>query len=118
MRQMTRKPTHPGIIIKKDYLEPLKITIKNMANTLGISITTLSKIINERGSISPDIALRLSNAFDTTPDFWLNLQKNYDLWKKGVSLHKINNEEQLEIETMFGDIPYPDKYVYYREIEV
>lgn len=51
-----------------------------MADTLGVSRKTLSKIINERGAITPDMALRLSRAFDTTPDFWLNLQKNYDLW--------------------------------------
>ena len=52
-----------------------------MAATLGVSRKTLSKIINERGTITPDMALRLSRAFDTTPDFWLNLQKNYDLWQ-------------------------------------
>jgi addiction module HigA family antidote len=81
MRKMTRRPTHPGNIIKEDYLLPLSISIKEMAETLGISRKTLSKIINERGSITPDMALRLSRAFDTTPDFWLNLQKNFDLWQ-------------------------------------
>jgi len=80
MRRMIRCPTHPGNIIKEDYLLPLSITIKDMADTIGVSRKTLSKIINERGSITPDMALRLSRAFDTTPDFWLNLQKNYDLW--------------------------------------
>jgi len=78
---MTRRPTHPGNIIKKDYLLPLSISIKDMADTLGVSRKTLSKIINERGAITPDMALRLSRAFDTTPDLWLNLQKNYDLWQ-------------------------------------
>ncbi len=77
---MIRRPTHPGNIIKEDYLLPLSITIKDMADALGVSRKTLSKIINERGAITPDMALRLSRAFDTTPDFWLNLQKNYDLW--------------------------------------
>ena len=80
MRKMIRRPTHPGNIIKEDYLLPLSITIKDMADTLGVSRKTLSKIINERGAITPDMALRLSRAFDTTPDFWLNLQQNYDLW--------------------------------------
>ena len=46
-----------------------------------LSRKTLSKIINERGSITPDMALRLSRAFDTTPDLWLNLHQNFDLWK-------------------------------------
>ena len=81
MKRMTRRPTHPGIIIREDYLMPLSVTIKDMAVTLGVSRKTLSKIINERGAITPDMALRLSRAFDTTPDFWLNLQKNYDLWQ-------------------------------------
>jgi len=80
MQKMKRKPTHPGSIIKEDYLVPLSISIKDMANNLGVSRKTLSKIINERGSITPDMALRLSRAFDTTPDLWMNLQKNYDLW--------------------------------------
>ena len=81
MRKMIRRPTHPGNIIKEDFLLPLSVTIKDMADTLGVSRKTLSKIINERGAITPDMALRLSRAFDTTPGFWLNLQKNYDLWQ-------------------------------------
>jgi antitoxin HigA-1 len=83
MRAMLRCPTHPGIIIKEDYLLPLSLTIKGMADMLGISRKTLSKIINERGAITPDMALRLSRALDTTPDLWLNLQQSYDLWKAG-----------------------------------
>ncbi len=80
MREMKRKPTHPGAILKEDYLDPLKITITSMAANLGVSRKTLSKILNENGAITPDMALRLSRAFGTTPDLWLNLQKNYDLW--------------------------------------
>jgi antitoxin HigA-1 len=81
MRRMIRRPTHPGKIIKEDYLLPLSVTIKDMSESLGISRKTLSKIINERGAVTPEMALRLSRAFDTTPDFWLNLQKNFDLWQ-------------------------------------
>ena len=80
MKKMKRKPTHPGVIIKEDYLEPLSISIKDMSSNLGVSRKTLSKIVNARGSITPEMALRLSRAFDTTPDLWMNLQKNYDLW--------------------------------------
>jgi antitoxin HigA-1 len=81
MRKIGRKPTHPGKIIKEDYLKPLSLTISELASTLGVSRKTLSKIINERGAVTPDMALRLSRAFETTPDLWLNLQKNYDLWQ-------------------------------------
>jgi len=80
MRRMERQPTHPGKIIKEDYLEPLSLTISELASNLGVSRKTLSKIINERGAVTPDMALRLSRAFDTTPDFWLTLQKNFDLF--------------------------------------
>jgi addiction module HigA family antidote len=81
MRIRKRPPTHPGGIIRRQYIEPLSLTISELANTLGISRKTLSKIVNERGSITPDMALRLSKAFKTTPELWLNLQQNYDLWQ-------------------------------------
>ncbi len=80
MQNMTRQPTHPGKIIKEDYLLPLTITIKEMASILGVSRKTLSKIVNERGSITPEMSLRLSRAFGTTPELWLNLQTHFDLW--------------------------------------
>jgi addiction module HigA family antidote len=80
MGTIKRQPTHPGNILKEDYLKPLSITIQDMASILGISRKTLSKIINGHGAVTPDMALRLSRAFDTTPELWVNLQKNYDLW--------------------------------------
>ncbi|MBU1053950.1 MAG: HigA family addiction module antidote protein [Proteobacteria bacterium] len=81
MKKMIRQPTHPGKIIKEDYLVPLSITVTELASILGVSRKTLSKIINERGAITPDMALRLSRAFDTSSDLWMNLQKNYALWQ-------------------------------------
>jgi addiction module HigA family antidote len=111
MRKIKRQPTHPGKIIKEDYLEPLSITIKDMAGFLGISRKTMSKIINERGSVTPDMALRLSRAFDTTPDLWLNLQKNYDLWNalqqskewkkvKPIPIHLLQSRKQINSEQL------------------
>ncbi|MGD8531216.1 MAG: HigA family addiction module antitoxin [Syntrophobacterales bacterium] len=81
MRSRKRAPTHPGRILNSHYLEPLSLTITELAKTLGVSRKTLSKIVNERGSVTSDMALRLSRAFDTTPELWLNLQRNYDLWR-------------------------------------
>ncbi|MBN2041036.1 MAG: HigA family addiction module antidote protein [Spirochaetes bacterium] len=81
MNKMKRKPVHPGKIIQEDYLKPLAITITEMASILGVSRKTLSKITNEKGAITPDMSLRLARAFDTTPELWMNLQKNYDLWQ-------------------------------------
>ena len=57
------------------------MTISEFASVLGVSRKTLSKILNGRGAVTPDMALRLARAFNTTADFWLNLQKNHDLWQ-------------------------------------
>ena len=76
----TRRPLHPGAIIRAHYLEPLELTVTTLAQHLGISRKTLSKVVNERGSITPDMAQRLGRAFDTGPELWLNLQKARDLW--------------------------------------
>lgn len=75
-----RPPTHPGGILKRHYVKPLSLTVSATAAALGVSRKTLSKIINEHGAVTADMALRLSKAFGTTPQLWLNLQRNYDLW--------------------------------------
>ena len=80
-----RQPTHPGGILKRHYLEPLSLSITEAADDLGVSRKTLSKIVNERGSITPDMALRLSKALNTSAELWLNLQTIYDLW---IASHK------------------------------
>ncbi len=85
MRIRKRPPTHPGGIIRRQYIESLSLTISELASTLGVSRKTLSKIVNENGSITPDMALRLSKAFNTTPELWLTLQQNYDLWQASHS---------------------------------
>lgn len=97
MREIKRKPTHPGRILKEDYLTPLSITITEMSLILGISRKTLSKIINERGGITPDMALRLSRALDTTPDLWMNLQKNIDLWEASYVSQEWKSVKQLPL---------------------
>jgi addiction module HigA family antidote len=76
----TRPPCHPGRIIRAHYIEPLNLTVTALAEHLGVSRKTLSKVVNERGSITPDMAQRLGRAFNTGPELWLNLQSNRDLW--------------------------------------
>ena len=80
MKERNRPPTHPGGILKRQYLETLNLGVAEVAETLKVSRKTLSKIINERGAVTPNMALRLSKAFNTTPQLWLNLQQSYDLW--------------------------------------
>jgi addiction module HigA family antidote len=110
MKTMTRRPTHPGEIIKEDYLLPLSITIKNMAEKLGVSRKTLSKIINERGAVTPDMALRLSRAFGTTPDLWLNLQTHYDLWQAVTNTHEWKKVKPLSNEILQSGISQPESH--------
>lgn len=73
-------PPHPGEIIKKLCLEPLGLTVTEAARALGVSRKTLSSIINGHAGKSSEMAIRLSIAFDTTPESWLNQQVQYDLW--------------------------------------
>jgi len=79
MMQMYNPP-HPGEIIKELCLEPLGLTVTRAAEALGVSRKTLSAILNGRAGISPEMAIRLSIAFDTSAESWLNQQTQYDLW--------------------------------------
>ncbi len=73
-------PPHPGEVIRELCLEPLELSVTEAAEGLGVSRKTLSAILNGHAGISPEMALRLSMAFDTTPESWLNQQTQYDLW--------------------------------------
>ena len=74
-------PPHPGEIIIELCLEPLGLTVTRAAEALGVSRKTLSAIVNGRAGISPEMAIRLSMAFDTSAESWLNQQVQYDLWQ-------------------------------------
>ena len=74
-------PIHPGAILREDILKELDISITKAAAGLEISRKQLSKIVNESASISVEMALRLEQAFGVKAEFWLDLQKKYDIWK-------------------------------------
>lgn len=75
-----RRPTHPGNILLHEFLEPFALAPRDIARQIGVSTRIITEIIRERGRVSPELALRLAQYFRTTPDFWLNLQHNVDLW--------------------------------------
>lgn len=81
MLSSSMPPVHPGEILKDMYLDPLGLNITELADRLGVTRKTLSQLINGHSGISAEMALRLSRAFTTTPELWLNMQRNYDLWK-------------------------------------
>jgi len=81
MAMHMHNPPHPGEIIRELCIEPLELSITEAAEGLGVSRKTLSAILNGRAGISPEMALRLSMAFNTSPESWLNQQSQYDLWQ-------------------------------------
>lgn len=78
---LMHNPPHPGEVIKELCIEPLGISVTAAAEGLGVSRKTLSAILNGRAGISPEMAVRLSIAFDTSSESWLNQQTQYDLWQ-------------------------------------
>jgi addiction module HigA family antidote len=78
---LMHNPPHPGEVLKELCIEPLGITVTDAAKGLGISRKTLSRILNGKAGISPEMAVRLSIAFNTSSESWLNQQSQYDLWQ-------------------------------------
>jgi len=85
------KPEHPGEVLKELYLLPLQLTVTEVAKALGVTRKAFSELINKRAGVSTSMALRLSKAFGTTPELWLNMQRNYDLSiaKSKIQLSKV-----------------------------
>jgi len=82
-------PPHPGEIIKELCLKPLDMSVTAAADALGVSRKTLSSIINGKSGISPEMAVRLSIAFNTSSESWLNQQMQYDLWQAEAQRKKL-----------------------------
>lgn len=82
-------PPHPGEVLRELCLEPLGLSVTRAAEALGVSRKTLSAILNQRAGISPEMAIRLSKAFGTSAESWLNQQTQYDLWVTEKSLGRI-----------------------------
>lgn len=76
-----RKPTHPGEVLLEDVIKPLGLTITKAAKDLGVSRKTLSELVNGRSDLSPQMAVRIAEATNTSPESWLNMQTKLDLWR-------------------------------------
>ncbi len=81
-------PPHPGEVLWGLDMEPAGLTINAVAERLGVDRKTISRIINGHAGITAEMAILLSKAFNTTPDLWLNMQRNYDLWRAGQRIKK------------------------------
>ena len=91
MRELTRRrePTTPGEILREEFLLPLGMTQKHLADHLGCDVKVINRIINGRTSVTAEMALRLGATFRTSPEFWLNAQKAVDLHKAARHLSSL-----------------------------
>ena len=87
-----QNPPHPGGIVKRQCLEPLDLSITRAARGLGVTRQALSELVNERTGVSVDMAIRLSKAFGSTPETWLDMQMAYDLWQARERARQIKVE--------------------------
>ncbi|MFH0812943.1 MAG: HigA family addiction module antitoxin [Pseudomonadota bacterium] len=88
IKRRKTKPTHPGEMLREDFLPEYGLTVTKLAEVLGVSRQTMNELLRERRSISPIMALRLSRLFGNTPEFWLNAQRAVDLWEAEQSYKK------------------------------
>jgi addiction module HigA family antidote len=86
MKKMARKPTTPGEILNEEFLKPMALTQRELADHIGVDIKVINRIINERTGVTPLVALKLGCAFKTSPEFWLNAQTSLDLFYAKSSL--------------------------------
>ena len=88
-----REPTHPGEMLLEEFLVPMNITQRELADAIHVPYQRINELINRKRGITPSTALRLSRFFDVTPEFWLNLQTRWDLYRA-------EKNEQAELETI------------------
>jgi antitoxin HigA-1 len=81
LRNPKRRPTHPGVILREDVLPALKMTQKEFADWIGVSRLSVSEVLNEKRTVTPDMAMRLGKALGNGPEIWLRMQQTLDLWE-------------------------------------
>lgn len=96
---MPMNPVHPGLIVRHDCLEPLGLSVTEGAKVLGVTRQTLTKIVNGKSGISPEMAIRLTRAFGSTPETWLRMQVAYDLaaWKDESKIKVLRQHVPQEV---------------------
>lgn len=85
------RPTHPGVMLREDFLPEYGLTVSGFARSLRVSRQTVNDLLRERRAISPEMALRLSRLFGNSPEFWLNAQRAVDLWEAARNIKKTIN---------------------------
>jgi addiction module HigA family antidote len=89
MIQIKRKPTTPGEILREEFLKPLNITQRVLADHIGCDFKVVNRIVNGKAQVKPKIAIKLGAAFNTSPDFWLNAQKAVDIHEAARDIKRL-----------------------------
>ena len=89
MIRKQRKPTSPGEILKKEFMIPLGLTQKQLADHIGYDVKVINRIMNGRSAVTASLALRLAAALNTSPEFWLNAQKAIDIYQAAKGIRKL-----------------------------
>lgn len=82
------RPTHPGEMLREDFLPDYRLSVSRFAAALGVSRQTVNELLRERRAVSPEMALRLARLFGNTPEFWMNAQRAVDLWDATKAIRK------------------------------
>lgn len=85
---MKRRPTHPGEMLREDFLPDYELTVSGLAESVGVSRQSINELLLERRAVSPEMALRLARLFGNSPAFWLNAQQSVDLWDAAQAIGK------------------------------
>ena len=85
---INRRPTHPGEMLREDFIPDYGLTVSGLAAAIGVSRQSVNELLRERRAVSPDMALRLARLFGNTPEFWLNAQRAVDLWDTAEAIKK------------------------------
>lgn len=85
---MSRRPTHPGEMLREDFLPDFELSVARLAEAVGVSRQSINELLRERRGVSPDMALRLARLFGNSAEFWLNAQRAVDLWDAAQTIKK------------------------------
>ena len=86
--RMKRRPTHPGEMLREDFLPDYGLSVSGLAEAVGVSRQSINELLRERRAISPEMALRLARLFGNSPEFWMNAQRVVDLWDAANTIEK------------------------------
>jgi addiction module HigA family antidote len=95
-RERKVRPTHPGEMLREDFLPDYGLTFSKFAEALGVSRQTVNELLRERRAVSPEMALRLARLFENSPEFWLNAQRVVNLWDAARDIKSALQERSKE----------------------